>query len=757
MYLSSDGEGLIAVLTPVELDEEEPKESLPVLKPEDFAPVHAEPEPENEAGDLPAELRRRGIKGFLTGRIDVKIVVPFVIVMFVLAVGGSYVVLNLVTKSLVDRFTNQLLDAGKNVNDTIIKIEGQQLELLRLMTNTEGVDAALQAGDAPTLQKLLVPLQANSNFSFVDVVDTTGKQVLALRPNDPRYTNALDPDIGTWDVTLKSISGEGDTFGNKWTQLLPTSFGDMVYTGGPVTDESGQVVGAVLVGIPFDDLIKQLTKDVLAAVTVYTTEGSVFGTSMGLQRGDPLLQLDQNTLDKIFGPEPQTVQRPIAVNGQGYMELVGGLVIRDKVAGGLGVAIPTNAIEKSGAETRLQMTLMFTLVTLAVLAIGLLQARRISSPINVLVRACRLVARGDLEQKVNVSAKDETGVLAHTFNQMVDGLKERDKIRDTFGRYMTQQVSDAILKGDVKLGGEVRELTLLMSDIRGFTTLSEGMNPEDLVNFLNRYFSSMIDCVMAHDGVVDKFMGDAILVVYGAPVKDPDHPIKAVLTALDMRDRLIKFNEELIADGHVPIRIGIGVNTGEAVTGNIGSEARMEYTVIGDSVNATQRTEDLTKEFKTDILVSETTAARLDGRFILGEPHHLTLRGRTQESLIYPVIGLRSGAAELWSDAGPVVLGDNAPTAAQDFADAALKAMESGMLDNMQVDAHELVERSLRSLAEDGAPPGPAMADVVAVDEVFKQSAIDDVLKQALAEAAAEEAGAPPPENAAGEPKADAS
>ena len=717
MYSSLDGEGPIAVLTPVEVEEQpEPEESLTALTPDDSAAIEAEAEAEGTGDELPADLQRKGLIGFLTGRISVKIVVPFIVVMFVLAIGGSYVVLNLVTGSLVEKFTSQLLDAGKNVNDAIIKVEGQQLELLRLMTNTEGVDTALQSGDAPTLQKLLVPLQANSTFNFVDVIDTSGKQVLALRPNDPKFTSALDPDIGNWDVTQKSLSGEGDSYGNKWTELVTTSFGAMVYTGGPVTDTDNKVVGAILVGIPFDDLIKQLTKDVVANVTVYTTDGKVFGTSLAVQGTDQDLALDPTTLEKVFGADPQTVQRPISVNGQGYMELVGGLVVRDKVAGGLGVAIPTNQIDKSGEQTRTQLTIMFTIVTLAILAIGLFQARRISSPINTLVQACRAVAHGDLEHQVNVKAKDETGVLAHNFNQMIEGLKERDKIRDTFGRYMTQQVSDAILKGDVKLGGETRELTMLMSDIRGFTTLSETMTPEDLVAFLNRYFTEMIECVMAHDGVVDKFMGDAILVVYGAPVTDPEHPMKAVLTALDMRQKLVKFNEELISEGHVPIRIGIGVNTGEAVTGNIGSEVRMEYTVIGDTVNATQRTEDLTKEFKTDILVSDSTMARLDGRFILGEPHHITLRGRSAESLIYPVIGLRTMEEELWGDHGPVVLGD-APRSAQDFADAALRAMEEGrVLEDTQAQADALVKQSLQVLTDKGHNPLAAAEDAANAD-----------------------------------------
>jgi class 3 adenylate cyclase len=717
----------------------EPEESLTALTPDDSAAIEAEAEGEGTGEELPPDLQRKGLVGFLTGRISVKIVVPFIVVMFVLAIGGSYVVLNLVTGSLVEKFTSQLLDAGKNVNDAIIKVEGQQLELLRLMTNTEGVDTALQAGDAPTLQKLLVPLQANSTFNFVDVIDTSGKQVLALRPNDPKFTSALDPDIANWDVTQKSLSGEGDSYGNKWTELVTTSFGAMVYTGGPVTDTNNQVVGAILVGIPFDDLIKQLTKDVVANVTVYTTDGKVFGTSLAVQGTDQDLALDQTTLEKVFGADPQTVQRPINVNGQGYMELVGGLVVRDKVAGGLGVAIPTNQIDKSGEQTRTQLTIMFTIVTLAILAIGLFQARRISSPINTLVQACRAVAHGDLEHQVNVKAKDETGVLAHNFNQMIEGLKERDKIRDTFGRYMTQQVSDAILKGDVKLGGETRELTMLMSDIRGFTTLSETMTPEDLVAFLNRYFTEMIECVMAHDGVVDKFMGDAILVVYGAPVTDPEHPIKAVLTALDMRQKLVRFNEELISEGHVPIRIGIGVNTGEAVTGNIGSEVRMEYTVIGDTVNATQRTEDLTKEFKTDILVSDSTMARLDGRFILGEPHHITLRGRSAESLIYPVIGLRTVEEELWGDHGPVVLGD-APRSAQDFADAALRAMEEGrVLEDTQAQADALVKQSLQVLADKGHNPLAAAEDAAATDN---HNGVDGA--ERTAEAGGEPAAAQP-------------
>src|SRR5581483_10862171 len=579
--VSSDGEGPIAVLTPIDVEEQpDPERALAVAS--EALPVTPEEVLEEATDQLPDELRLRGLRKFFLGRIDVKIVAPFIFVMVVLGIGASFVVLNLLSSSVAQRFQSQLVDAGKIVNDGIIKVESQQLELLRLMSNTEGVDVALQNGDAPTLQKLLLPLQANSTFSFVDVVDTSGKQVLALRPSDDQYLQALDPDIGNWNVTQQSLANQADNFGNKYTELISTSYGSFVYTGGPVLDQNNQVVGAILVGKPFDELLTQLTKDVLASVTVYRPDGSLFGSSFNPQPGDTPLQLDQSTISQVFSTTPKTVQRPLTIGGTGYMELVGGLVIRDKVAYGLGVALAKSDIDRAASESRIQLTIMFMAVTAVVLAIGLVLAKRISTPIGVLVRACQMVARGEFGERVEVKARDETGVLAHTFNQMIDGLKERDRIRDTFGRYMTQQVSDAILKGDVKLGGETRELTLFMSDIRSFTTLSESMKPEDLVAFLNRYFSAMIDCVMAHDGVVDKFMGDAILVVYGAPVRDPEHPVKAVLTALDMRAKLLEFNQQLIEEGQNPIRIGIGVNTGPAVTGNIGSEVRMEYTVIGD-------------------------------------------------------------------------------------------------------------------------------------------------------------------------------
>jgi len=559
--------------------------------------------------------------------------------MFALAVLGTFVVIRQVSNSLEQRFENQLLDAGTNVNQTVLKVEQEQTELIRLMANSEGVSDAITRHDSAALQQLLVPLQVNSRFNVADVLDSGGQEVLALRPSDGPLARAFDPNAGTWDVSQAVLSGRIDEYGNKFSQLVQTSFGTVLYTAGPVVTPQGDIAGAILVGLPAGDLLARLTKDNLAKVSIYDAAGQSLETNMPVSDANQLRLADRNYLDSVR--QGSVISRTVVATGGDYLELVGGLVVRDQIVAGMGVALPTDYIHQSSARTRLFLELLFSVVAVLVVGIGVFLAKRITSPIRVLVEACRNVARGDFEQDVHVGVEDETGILAATFNDMVSGLRERDFIRDTFGRYMSKQVADRVLSGDLKLGGERRDVTLLMSDIRSFTTLSETMEPEQLVEFLNRYFGTMVDCVVEHDGVVDKYMGDAILAVFGAPIEDPDHAKKAALAALEMRQHLLAFNAELVANGHQPIRIGIGINTGPVVAGNIGSEVRMEYTVIGDTVNATQRIEDLTKEFKTDILVSDTSLACMGDGFVVDEPRFVTLRGRTHSTGIYPLVGCR--------------------------------------------------------------------------------------------------------------------
>ncbi len=236
---------------------------------------------------------------------------------------------------------------------------------------------------------------------------------------------------------------------------------------------------------------------------------------------------------------------------------------------------------------------------------------------------------------------DELEDLAAAFNTMVDGLKERDKLRATFGKYMTQTVMEHLMSGKVQLGGETLTVTILFSDIRSFTSISERMNDaQALVGLLNEYFTEMVTIVMEEDGVVDKYIGDAIMAVFGAPVSKPDDAVRAARAAVRMRVALADLNTRLVARGVTPLRTGIGIHTGVVVAGNIGSEARMEYTVIGDAVNLASRLESSTKELGVDVLISAETNELVKHACITAQIGEITVKGRVEPVMAYELRGL---------------------------------------------------------------------------------------------------------------------
>ncbi len=264
--------------------------------------------------------------------------------------------------------------------------------------------------------------------------------------------------------------------------------------------------------------------------------------------------------------------------------------------------------------------------------------RAISWSVGHLAGRMEAVRAGDLSVQAIVFGLDTFGVLASDFNRMVEGLRQREQLKESFGRYVTQQVVDEILAGRVALGGELKTATVLFSDIRGFTHMSEKLQPQEVVAFLNEYLEAMVDCVIEHGGVLDKFIGDAVMAVFGAPVSagDPkDDAAAAVACAVAMGQRLSTINTARVARGQAEIKIGIGVHTGELVAGNIGSPRRMQYTVIGDTVNVGSRLESLTKEHHRRTLLSEATAQLVKERFGLVEVGRVPVRGRDEPLTIF--------------------------------------------------------------------------------------------------------------------------
>ncbi|HNZ16827.1 MAG: adenylate/guanylate cyclase domain-containing protein [Candidatus Hydrogenedentes bacterium] len=222
--------------------------------------------------------------------------------------------------------------------------------------------------------------------------------------------------------------------------------------------------------------------------------------------------------------------------------------------------------------------------------------------------------------------------------------RRRQLLRQSFSRYVSAEIVDQILRSSqpVNVSGERRTVTILMTDIRGFTSMAETMDPEALVRFLNTYFAAMIDIILENEGTLDKFMGDAVLALFGAPVQHDDDALRAVKVALAMRDTLRRLNAQWASAGKPQIRIGIGISTGEVIVGNIGSARRLEYTAIGKDVNYAQRIEALTKEIPAGILINETTYELVKDHVVAEKFGPLIIRGREAPVCVYGINGLRN-------------------------------------------------------------------------------------------------------------------
>lgn len=288
----------------------------------------------------------------------------------------------------------------------------------------------------------------------------------------------------------------------------------------------------------------------------------------------------------------------------------------------------------SSRRTALGLTLGFVVLG-GVVAVAV--AASITQPIQVLVRGMEEVRKGNLAADVEIPNKDEIGALANSFNFMIAGLRERDRIKGTFQRFVSSQVAEKVLGAkDIVLTGERRRASILFADIRGFTSMSERLAPEEIVSMLNEYFTVMVDIIITHEGNLDKFIGDAMMAIFGAPLRHPDDPLRAVRTAVDMQRALLELNEERDRRGAEAIYIGIGIATGDVVAGNIGSEKRMEYSVIGDEVNLAARIQ--SKSGKQKILICPETFKAVQGEMKTIPLEPVMLKGKSHPVQIYEVV-----------------------------------------------------------------------------------------------------------------------
>ncbi len=406
-------------------------------------------------------------------------------------------------------------------------------------------------------------------------------------------------------------------------------------------------VGWLIVGFKIDQIfVERLKKDTNSDISILS------GTDMG-------------HLAVFASTVPRAIQQPLvdawqtARVGEGISHTID---LGDEEYVILAMELPNREgnrimaiLQRSLAESlepyeflRYFIVFLFMAGTVAFALVGVMIARSVTKPVKELAQMARKVREGDYSNQITNDKEDEIGFLADSFNHMTQGLAERNRILGLLGKVVSEEIATELLKGELKLGGETREVTVLFADLRGFTALCEKREPEMILNLLNRYLTAMTTIIEKHAGVVDKYIGDAIMALFGAPVKREDDPQNAIHCSLEMCKQLVLINEEFSREGLPMLTMGVGINTGATVAGNMGSESRHNYTVIGDSVNLSSRLEGLTKIYGVPVIVSDSTRS-VCPEFTYRELDRVQVKGRNEPLTIHQPLGLTSqlGVEEL--------------------------------------------------------------------------------------------------------------
>ncbi|RIL05764.1 MAG: hypothetical protein DCC71_09100 [Proteobacteria bacterium] len=351
-------------------------------------------------------------------------------------------------------------------------------------------------------------------------------------------------------------------------------------------------------------------------------------------------------------------------------------------------------------------------VLLAALGFAFVLARGVADPVATLARAAERVGAGDLDARVAIDTGDELADLGGAFNRMVEGLRERDRLRRTFERHVSKEVAAELLRHPEALAprGERREITVLFSDLAGFTALSEDRAPEETLACLNEYFAVICDVVLAAGGTVNELLGDGVLASWGAPVAHPDHAARACAAALDASARLAALAERWRAAGRPALRWRIGIHSGTVVVGEMGTDERTKYGMVGDAVNAASRIEGANKAFGTTILASQATRDLAGDAFVFREIDAIRVAGRAGALRVFELLGPASAAGERERSARERYEEALAAYRARRFDEAAASLAPLAATDAA---ARALAERARRFAA---APPPADWDGVLALD-----------------------------------------
>jgi class 3 adenylate cyclase len=570
-----------------------------------------------------------------------KLFLVFFAIIFVLLVFTQYYSNSRTAAFETKRITRELQTAQARFLDRFDTESRHNLKLVQTITSDQKYRSFLQQM-RDNYFSFAEEIAYDTSANIVFIVDET----IALRGVFPLETGNLpmnphvDPAheaqdfINLPDVehTIEGILDSGKD--RRQVVALGDSLFNSVFV--PLKESLGDdyALGVVSVSIKLDDawVARLLTDDAKDLNVIFHIDGH------------PI------TSDIHAGHRAGAVRAALRMPGEtGTIELDGErhVVLRGDFdnAGSPAGYVLTASLDKAMAPFVSLQAEIFSVGMLA-LAIGVLTVslltNRIVNPVRLLVRGTREVMAGNYDYRVEDRSKDEVGQLANAFNHMVGGLREREQIRSLFGKYVHPSIVRDIMGNPehLKMGGTHRTQTLLFSDIEGFTTISESMDAEQLVGFLNEYLGAMAEELRANGGILDKYLGDGIMAFWGEPFTPENHALQACRAALAMQARLRAKSDEWVDRGLPELRMRIGIATGDVIVGNIGSDKARDYTCIGDTVNLSSRLEGANKIYGTRIIIDEVSRELAGDGIVARELDTVRVMGRWESTRIFELSGL---------------------------------------------------------------------------------------------------------------------
>lgn len=579
-----------------------------------------------------------------------KITLPYALLALLFALGSAYLISRYVLESLQDRFVTQLIDTGKLSADWLVQQENRMLETLRLLTHTQGMPEAILANDQQLMQSIVVPIAINYQEDALAVLDASGMSKLTLHKKNaaaPDYSVTQgDRSLAQADFMQKVLNRIVDQQGDKFAGWVDSPQGRYFYVSGPVLTSDGDFAGVIAVGVSLERMAQDIRRDTLGQINLYGLDGRLLVTTLLLEDQVAPIPIDQVNRT-LLHQDVESRLRELSVGSSVYSEILGPWEARNgQDLGVIGTSLAQNFFTRPSTVTRSQAILIVIFAFLGVIVMGIFVAHQITHPLGRIMRASIEVARGNLQVRVPSRGNDEVSVLAHAFNYMVSGLQEGFVYRDLLGRTVSPEVRETLRQsfaaGHLKLEGQSAVATVLRSDIRGFTTMAEKEPPTTILNWLNEYFGELVPVITSHGGVVDKFEGDAMQAFFGIlprPLSAQESAFQACSAAIEMLEVIERINQRRGSRGEMPFETGIGINTGTLIAGGLGTSDRLNYTVIGDTVNTTQRIESLTREFgDSAVIISENTLTALGeyrGRFTCEPLGEHAFRGKRELLWLY--------------------------------------------------------------------------------------------------------------------------